>query len=69
MYIVAEYRVGGGHTHVDLFTGPDKDHVAKTGSPVFLNAEWKQFIDALQIGVYTMQANGVDIALEVRLGA
>lgn len=30
----------GGHTHVDVFVGPDSDHLALSGRMVFTRDEW-----------------------------
>jgi len=37
----------GGHIHVDVFSGPDADHLALAGSLVFLPAECDEFCRAI----------------------
>lgn len=32
--------VAGGHSHVAVFVGPDRSHLAKCGDIVFRNEEW-----------------------------
>jgi hypothetical protein len=47
MTIKIRKEVLGGHTHLDVFMGPDKDHVAKAGSLVLRNEEVKEFEGAV----------------------
>lgn len=36
-------KVGGGHTWVQLFAGPDADHLGKCGEVTMRNEEWAIF--------------------------
>lgn len=45
----------GAHVHVDLFIGPDADHLALSGRLVFRVGEWQLFGAALLLGVDHMR--------------
>jgi len=43
-------RLLGAHVHVDVFIGPDADHLAKSGELVFTVREWCAFGALLAYG-------------------
>ena len=43
MVFKLKYKVGGGHTWVRLFAGPDVDHLGKCGEFTMRNEEWMVF--------------------------
>lgn len=37
------FKVGGGHTHIRVFSGKDADHLGKCGDLTMTNEEWAAF--------------------------
>jgi hypothetical protein len=52
----------GGHVHVDVFIGPDADHLAKSGELVFKVSEWIAVGLTLAFGsAYVGEDGGVEV--------
>lgn len=49
--IVVRDKLRGGHVHSHIWMGPDKDHLALTGTLVMRRDEWYSFWAILNAGV------------------
>ena len=43
MVIKFRYMLKGAHVHTVVFTGPDADHLGKSGELVFAQDDWEDF--------------------------
>jgi len=44
------HELRGGHVHVAVFSGPDRDHLGKCGDLVMRKEEWLEFRISFQSG-------------------
>lgn len=48
------HELRGGHVHIAVFSGPDKDHLGKCGDLVMREEEWPEFRAIFQCADYEM---------------
>ncbi len=58
----------GDHVHVDVFIGPDTEHLAKAGTLVFRVHEWRAFGVMISLGSTRMAELGLDNDNWLRIG-
>lgn len=58
-----KHELRGGHVHIAVFSGPDRDHLGKCGDLVMRAEEWPEFRDILARGVLAEAKFGREIPL------
>lgn len=64
MFIKLRSCAAGKHVHEQVFTGPDKDHLALAGNLRFELGEWQLFGTALMFGASRMHGGQLEVVTE-----
>ena len=64
MILKMRSKSAGTHTHIDIFSGKNKDHLANNGRLTFLKEEWRVFADRIQGGILGPIIRGFGVTID-----